>query len=156
MEDSFASLMMAAGMGSALGGADAPRVVEAPDGTRIMFFERSNSTREDREAGVVRTVFNGYFSIDGTMVASKDGQPLESGFTADFKDVGGPVAAGIWFAETVPEAVRQAFEAVFGVPFSDDGLRLDIGADAFLTFSDSNCWSAYASEEDDDEPLFEC
>lgn len=156
LDDNIASLMMAATLGSALDAPAARSIVEAPDGTRIVFYELSNAMQENGAAGLARTVFTGCFSIDGAMTVAEDGQPLEAGFTADFEETGGPVAAGIWFARPVDAAVRHAFEAVFGAPFADDGRHMDIGSEAFLTFADSSCWTAYADEGDETDPLFEC
>lgn len=156
LDDNIASLMMAATLGSTLDAPAAQSIVEAPDGTRIVFYERSNAMQENESASLARTVFTGCFSIDGAMVTDEDGQPLEAGFEADFEETGGPVAAGLWFSRPVDAAVRRAFEAVFGTPFADDGQHMDIGPDAFLTFSDSSCWTAYSNDdEDEDDLLFE-
>lgn len=152
LDESLASLMMAANLGSALGGG-APRVVEAPDGTRIVFHERSNAS-SDGEAGRARTVFSGAFSVNGETVLDAGGQPAEGGFEADFEEVGGPVAARVWLARPVEGAARRAFEAVFAASFDDDGLHMDIGPEAFLAFSDSSCWTAFV-DEDEDDPIFE-
>lgn len=155
LDDNIASLMMAATLGSTLDAPAAQSIVEAPDGTRIVFYERSNAMQENESASFARTVFTGCFSIDGAMVDAEDGRPLEAGFEADFEETGGPVAAGIWFARSVDSAVQRAFEAVFGTPFADDGRHMDIGADVFLTFADSSCWTAYRDDEDKDDLLFE-
>ena len=46
-DESSAGLAMAAGLAAAMAGAEGPRYVEAPDGTRILFFERSNISHDE-------------------------------------------------------------------------------------------------------------
>ena len=62
-DESSAGLAMAAGLAAAMAGAEGPRYVEAPDGTRILFFERSNISH-DEGCDVARIVLSGCFSID--------------------------------------------------------------------------------------------
>ena len=152
-DESSAGLAMAAGLAAAMAGAEGPRYVEAPDGTRILFFERSNISH-DEGRDVARIVFSGCFSINGDMLLDRRGEPVEGGFEAMFDGPGDPVSAWAGLAEAVDDGVREKFEAVFGSTFSEDGLRMDIGPEAFLLFSDSNCWCAF-DDEDDSELLFD-
>ena len=153
-DESNVDLAMAAGLAAAMAGAKGPRYVEAPDGTRIVFLERSN-TVDDENADATRIVFSGCFSIDGDTVLDRRGAPLKGGFEAMFDGPGDPVGAWTWLAETVDDNVRKKFEAVFDSTFSEDGLRMDIGPEAFLLFSDSSCWCSYDEEEDDSDLLFD-
>ena len=125
-DESSAGLAMAAGLAAAMAGAEGPRYVEAPDGTRILFFERSNISH-DEGRDVARIVFSGCFSINGDMLLDRRGEPVEGGFEAMFDGPGDPVSAWAWLAEAVDDGVREKFEAVFGSTFSEDGLRMDIG-----------------------------
>ena len=99
-------------------------------------------------------MLSGCFSINGDMLLDRRGEPVEGGFEAMFDGPGDPVSAWAWLAEAVDGGVREKFEAVFGSTFSEDGLRMDIGPEAFLLFSDSNCWCAF-DDEDDSELLFD-
>ena len=154
-DESNVDLAMAAGLAAAMAGAKGPRYVEAPDGTRIVFLERSN-TVDDENADATRIVFSGCFSIDGDTVLDRRGAPLKGGFEAMFDGPGDPVGAWTWLAETVDDNVRKKFEAVFDSTFSEDGLRMDIGPEAFLLFSDSSCWCAYEREKPDRSELLRC
>ena len=80
-DESSAGLAMAAGLAAAMAGAEGPRYVEAPDGTRILFFERSNISH-DEGRDVARIVFSGCFSINGDMLLDRRGEPVEGGFGA--------------------------------------------------------------------------
>lgn len=91
-DESSAGLAMAAGLAAAMAGAEGPRYVEAPDGTRILFFERSNISH-DEGRDVARIVFSGCFSINGDMLLDRRGEPVEGGFEAMFDGPGDPVSA---------------------------------------------------------------
>ena len=75
-DESSAGLAMAAGLAAAMAGAEGPRYVEAPDGTRILFFERSNISH-DEGCDVARIVLSGCFSINGDMLLDRRGEPVE-------------------------------------------------------------------------------
>lgn len=145
---------MAAVMGAGLPSTNGPVYVEAPDGTRFAFLERSNAAHEDAASATTSMTFSGRFMLDGALVQTTDGSPADGGFGATFEEAGDPTSAWLWLANPVDDEARDALEAVFGETFDETGLRMDIAPEAFLQLSDSSSWDAYL-EDDEDEPLFD-
>lgn len=76
-DESSAGLAMAAGLAAAMAGAEGPRYVEAPDGTRILFFERSNISH-DEGRDVARIVFSGCFPSTATCSSTDEANPWKA------------------------------------------------------------------------------
>ena len=149
---------MPSGMGgafsaySALAGLGSTRFIEGPDGTRVVFYERSNVVDESVPDVETRMTFAGHFAVNDRFFTP--GAPnLDGGLGADFQDEGEPVAAWVWLKEPADEENRAKLEAFFDSSFGEDGLRMDIDPEAFLDFADSNSWDADSDSED--ESLFE-
>ena len=149
---------MPSGMGgafsaySALAGLGSTRFIEGPDGTRVVFYERSNVVDESVPDVETRMTFAGHFAVNERFFTP--GAPtLDGGLGADFQDEGEPVAAWVWLKEPADEENRAKLEAFFDSSFGEDGLRMDIAPEAFLDFADSNSWDADSDSED--ESLFE-
>lgn len=155
MPDPFA---MPAGMGgafsaySALAGLGSTRFIEGPDGTRVVFYERSNAVDESVPDIETRMTFTGHFAVNDRNFTP--GAPeLDGGLGADFQDEGEPTAAWVWLKQPADDENRAKLEAFFDSSFDEDGLRMDIAPAAFLDFADSNSWDADPDSED--EALFE-
>ncbi len=157
MDNGFSdAFKMPSGMGgafsaySALSALGSTRFVEGPDGTRIVFYEKSNAVDDSVPDVETRMTFTGRFSVDGVDLVAADGKPAVGGLGADFPAEGDPTAAWVWFKQPIDEEMRGKFEGFFGGTFGEDGLRMDVAPEAFLDFADSNSWDA---DLDDDDPL---
>ena len=160
MENGFPdAFAMPSGMGgsfaaySALSALGSTRFIEGPDGTRVMFYERSNAVDESVSDVASRMTFAGHFTISDPASPLKSGTRADGGLGADFQEEGDPVAAWVWLKQPAGDEDRKKLEAFFDATFGEDGLRMDIAPEAFLNFADSNSWDA--DLEDEDEPLFE-
>lgn len=135
--------------------------LESGSSCRIDFFERENTVDNQAEGVFSRMVFKGCFAIDGYVIQSVEGEPVESGLGADFDEANGPVAAWVWFCRPVNDAVKERFEEFFGGVFDETKQRMDIGTERFVAFSDSKSWGSYEEAfgggvfgEDDEDALW--
>ena len=154
MENGFPdAFAMPSGMGgsfsaySALSALGASSFVEGPDGTRVIFYERSNAVDESVPDVESRMTFTGHFTVNDPLSPPGGGTRLDGGLGADFKTEEEPSAAWVWLEQPADDENRKKLEAFFDASFNEDGLRMEIAPEAFLTFADSNSWDADLDEE---------
>lgn len=135
--------------------------LESGSSCRIDFFERENAVDNQAEGVFSRMVFKGCFAIDGYVIQSAEGEPVEAGLGADFDEANGPVATWVWFCRPVNDAVKERFEEFFGAAFDETKQRMDIETERFVAFSDSKSWGSYEEAfgggvfgEDDEDALW--
>lgn len=114
---------------------------------QITFLEKSNVADDTVEGVATRATFTGHFAIDGYILQYGDGRLVDAGLGADFDEYNGPKRAWVWFSAPANDAVQEAFVGFFGGTFSEDGMRMELDPEVFVTFADSKAWGEFTDEE---------
>ncbi len=130
-------------------GSSSSRILEGPDGTRLIFLEQRNIVDEDVEDLDARMKFIGRWLINGESLCTPDGKPAIGGLGADFLTEEEPTLAWIWFEEPLSEELQRKFGDFFDSEFDEDGKRMNISVGAFMDFADSESWDADMDDEHD-------